>query len=51
VREWPGAGRERCLPGDFLFVAAGVEHRFEGFTDDFTVWVLFYGPEGAGQAA
>jgi len=33
-------------PGDFLFVAAGVEHRFERFTDDLAVWVLFYGPEG-----
>ena len=33
-------------PGDFLFVAAGVAHRFEDFTDDLAVWVLFYGPEG-----
>ena len=33
-------------PGNFLFVPAGVEHRFEDFTDDFAVWVLFYGPEG-----
>lgn len=33
-------------PGDFLFVKAGLEHRFEDFTDDFIVWVLFYGPEG-----
>lgn len=33
-------------PGDFLFVPAGVEHRFENFTDDFSTWVLFYGPEG-----
>ncbi len=33
-------------PGDFLFAPAGVAHRFEGFGDDFTVWVLFYGPEG-----
>ena len=36
--------------GDFLFAPAGVEHRFENFTDDFFVWVLFYGPEG-GEAA
>jgi hypothetical protein len=27
-------------------VPAGVEHRFEGFTDDLVVWVVFYGPEG-----
>ena len=33
-------------PGDFLFAAAGVPHRFENFSDDFAVWVLFYGPEG-----
>jgi mannose-6-phosphate isomerase-like protein (cupin superfamily) len=33
-------------PGDALFVAAGVPHRFEEFTDDFGVWVVFYGPEG-----
>lgn len=33
-------------PGDFLFVAAGVRHRFESFSDDLAVWVLFYGPDG-----
>jgi len=33
-------------PNDFLFAAAGVAHRFENFSDDFAVWVLFYGPEG-----
>jgi mannose-6-phosphate isomerase-like protein (cupin superfamily) len=32
--------------GDVLFVPAGVEHRFEDFTDDFGTWVIFYGPEG-----
>ncbi len=36
--------------GDFLFAPAGVPHRFEDFTDDLTVWVLFYGPEG-GEAS
>ena len=35
--------------GDFLFVKAGLEHRFEDFTDDFVTWVLFYGPEGGEQ--
>ena len=29
-----------------LFAAAGATHRFENFSDDLTVWVLFYGPEG-----
>ncbi len=32
--------------GDMLFVAAGEEHRFVEFTDDFATWVFFYGPEG-----
>lgn len=32
--------------GEVLFVAAGVEHRFVNFTDDFSTWVFFYGPEG-----
>lgn len=31
--------------GDFLFVPAGVEHRFEDFGTDFVTWVIFYGPE------
>ena len=33
-------------PGDVLFVPAGVEHRFEEFTEDLAVWVIFYGPDG-----
>jgi mannose-6-phosphate isomerase-like protein (cupin superfamily) len=33
-------------PGDALFVAAGIEHRFAGFSDDFAAWVVFYGPTG-----
>ncbi|MBK8608621.1 MAG: cupin domain-containing protein [Chitinophagaceae bacterium] len=33
-------------PGDFLFVPAGVEHRFINFTTDFASWVIFYGPKG-----
>ena len=41
-----GAKRHPFGPGDFLFVPAGVEHRFMDFTDDLVVWVLFYGPEG-----
>lgn len=32
--------------GDALFVAAGVEHRFEDFSDDFCAWVVFWGPPG-----
>lgn len=33
-------------PGDALFVAAHVPHRFEDFSADFATWVMFYGPEG-----
>jgi mannose-6-phosphate isomerase-like protein (cupin superfamily) len=29
-------------PGDLLFVPAGVEHRFEDFSEDFSTWVIFY---------
>lgn len=32
--------------GDFLFVPAQAAHHFFDFTDDFSTWVLFYGPEG-----
>jgi mannose-6-phosphate isomerase-like protein (cupin superfamily) len=45
-----GPARERIGPGDVLFVPAHEEHRFEKFTDDLVVWVMFYGPEG-GEAA
>ncbi len=41
-----GVARHPFGPGDVLFVPAGVEHRFEDFSDDLTVWVFFYGPEG-----
>ena len=44
------ATRTRFGPGDLLFVAAGIEHRFENFTDDLAVWVVFYGPEGGERA-
>ena len=40
------AGRTPFGPGDFLFAPAGVAHRFEDFSDDLAVWVVFYGPEG-----
>ena len=33
-------------PDDFLFATAGVPHRFENFSDDLLLWVLYYGPEG-----
>lgn len=41
-----GESRQAFSPGDFLFVPAGVKHRFVNFTDDLIVWVIFYGSEG-----
>jgi mannose-6-phosphate isomerase-like protein (cupin superfamily) len=41
-----GSQRRRVEPGHFLFVPAGLPHRFENFTGDLTLWVIFYGPEG-----
>lgn len=41
-----GGKRHPFGPGDFLFVPANVIHRFEDFSDDLTLWVVFYGPEG-----
>jgi mannose-6-phosphate isomerase-like protein (cupin superfamily) len=44
-----GDKRHPFQPGDMLFVPAGVEHRFEEFSDDFGTWVIFYGPDGGEQ--
>ena len=41
-----GDERQPFEPGEALFVPAGVIHRFEDFSDDFAVWVIFYGPVG-----
>jgi len=38
--------RDSFESGDLLFVAAGTEHRFEDFTEDLAVWVVFYGAQG-----
>jgi mannose-6-phosphate isomerase-like protein (cupin superfamily) len=45
-------GEERMPfgPHDVLFAPAGLAHRFEGFGDDFFVWVMVYGPEGGEKA-
>lgn len=41
------AGTEASFgPGDLIFVEAGAEHRFIDFSDDFTCWAIFWGPEG-----
>jgi len=41
-----GDTRTTFGPTDILFAAAAVAHRFENFSGDLTVWVMFYGPEG-----
>ena len=38
--------RSKFEAGDLMFVPAGTEHRWENFTDDLYIWVMFYGPEG-----
>ncbi len=45
-----GESREKFEQGEVLFVPAGVVHRFEEFTDDFSTWVFFYGPVGGESA-
>jgi len=37
-------------PGDFLFVPAGMPHRFRDFGESMMTWVMFYGPEGGEDA-
>ena len=44
-----GGRRVAFGPGDVLFAAAAVEHRFEDFSADFATWVVFYGPRGGEQ--
>jgi mannose-6-phosphate isomerase-like protein (cupin superfamily) len=41
-----GEQDRRVEPGAFIFVAAGRDHRFVECSDDFAVWVFFYGPAG-----
>ncbi len=38
--------RFEAAAGDAFFIAAGVAHRFENFSNDFLTWVVFYGPPG-----
>lgn len=38
--------RDPFGPNDFLFAEAGLPHRFENFTNDLLLWVIYYGPEG-----
>jgi mannose-6-phosphate isomerase-like protein (cupin superfamily) len=45
-------GEERPFqPNDAIFVEAGADHRFIDFTDDFSTWVIFWGPTGGESGA
>jgi mannose-6-phosphate isomerase-like protein (cupin superfamily) len=48
---WDGEKRRSFEPGTLLFAAAGRPHRFERFSDDFAVWVMYYGPRGGEAGA
>ena len=37
-------------PGDFLFVPAGLPHRFTNFGDTMSTWVMFNRPDGGKNA-
>jgi mannose-6-phosphate isomerase-like protein (cupin superfamily) len=41
-----GETRRRTEIGDLIFAPTSKAHRFEDFSEDFAVWVMFYGPEG-----
>jgi mannose-6-phosphate isomerase-like protein (cupin superfamily) len=38
--------RRTVKPQDVLFVEAGTTHRFENFSENFSTWVIFWGPDG-----
>ena len=46
-----GAERHAVEPGSFIFVPAEQEHRFEEYSGDFAVWVVYYGPYGGEKDA
>lgn len=46
-----GQRRYSVEAGAFIFVASGQPHLFEEFSEDFAVWVAFYGPEGGESRA
>jgi mannose-6-phosphate isomerase-like protein (cupin superfamily) len=41
-----GVERKHCVAHDIIFVEAGLDHRFENFSDDFATWVIFWGQNG-----
>jgi mannose-6-phosphate isomerase-like protein (cupin superfamily) len=43
--------RHAFAPGTCFFVPAGVEHRSEAFSPDFSTWAVFWGPQGGERTA
>ena len=43
--------RDAFDAGDLLFVAAGIDHHFDDFSEDLALWRIFYGPSGGEVAA
>ncbi len=41
-----GDGVVQVTAGDYLFVPALMEHRFEAMSADFAAWAIFWGPDG-----
>src|SRR5271167_2298850 len=41
---WDGA-ETMIGPGDMMFAAAHTPHGYDQFSEDFSVWVVFYGPQ------
>lgn len=41
-----GSEKFTAAPGTVHFVPAGMDHRFETITEDFSTWVVFWGPKG-----
>jgi mannose-6-phosphate isomerase-like protein (cupin superfamily) len=39
------SGETMIGPGDLMFAAAHTPHGYDQFSVDFSVWVVFYGPE------
>ena len=39
------SGETMICAGDMMFAAAHTSHGYDQFSDDFSVWVVFYGPE------
>lgn len=41
---WDG-GDTSIGPGELMFAAAHSQHGYDRFSEDFSVWVVFYGPQ------